>query len=55
MNRVIDLSIYSSVSYEVALKLLGQSRQPFMQAIHDEQQKPNPSAIYQRSTNCKTA
>lgn len=32
---MLDLGINSSsISYEVALEVLGQSRQPFMQAIH---------------------
>jgi hypothetical protein len=38
----------SSISYEVALEVLGQSRQPFMQAIHDERQKPTPSLVFIR-------
>ena len=30
----------ASINYEVALELLGQSLQPFMQAIYEEKQKP---------------
>ena len=34
---MLDLGINSgSISYEVALEVLGQNRQPFMQAIHEE-------------------
>lgn len=41
---MLDLGINSeSISYEVALEVLGQGRQPFMQAIHDEQRKDAPS------------
>ena len=41
---MLDLGINSeSISYEVALEVLGQSRQPFMQAIHDERRKAAPS------------
>lgn len=32
-----------SVRYEVALEVLGQSRQPFMQAIREEKSKAAPS------------
>ena len=43
---MFDLGINSSsISYEVALEVLGQSRQPFMQAIHKEQQKLTPSQV----------
>ena len=44
---MLDLGINSSsISYEVALEVLGQSRQPFMQAIHEEKQKPAPSQVH---------
>lgn len=44
---MLDLGINSSsISYEVALEVLGQSRQPFMQAIHEERQKPAPSQVF---------
>ena len=46
---MLDLGINSiSIGYEVALEILGQSRQPFMQAIHEEQQKPAPSQAFIR-------
>lgn len=46
---MLNLGINSgSISYEVALEVLGQSRQPFMQAIHDERQKPTPSLVFIR-------
>lgn len=46
---MLDLGINSSsISYEVALEVLGQSRQPFMQAIHEEKQKPAPSQVFIR-------
>jgi len=32
-----------SINYEVALEVLGQSMQPFVQALHDEKQKEQPS------------
>ena len=35
-----------SINYEVALEVLGQSRQPFMQAIHLERQQPMPSQAF---------
>lgn len=45
----INLGINSaSISYEVALEVLGQSRQPLMQAIHEERQKAEPSQSYIR-------
>ena len=31
------------MAYEVALEIIGQSRQPYMQAIIDETAKPTPS------------
>jgi len=41
---VLDLGINTeSISYEVALEVLGQSRQPFMQVIHDERRTADPS------------
>ena len=46
---MLDLGINSSsISYEVALEVLGQSRQPFMQAIHEEKQKAEPSQVFIR-------
>ena len=38
----------ASINYEVALEILGQSRQPFMQAIHEERQKPTPEQTFIR-------
>ena len=38
----------ASINYEVALELLGQSLQPFMQAIYEEKQKPTPSQAFIR-------
>lgn len=44
---MLDLGINSSsISYEVALEILGQHRQPFMQAIYEERQKPAPSQAF---------
>ncbi len=46
---MLNLGINSdSISYEVALEVLGQNRQPFMQAIYDERQKPAPSQVFIR-------
>ncbi|ADN62025.1 antitoxin (plasmid) [Xylella fastidiosa subsp. morus] len=46
---MLDLGINSgSISYEVALEVLGQSRQPFMQAIYKEKQKSVPSQVFIR-------
>ena len=46
---VIDLGINSdSINYEVALEVLGQSRQPFMAAIRQEQAKGAPSQPFVR-------
>mgnify|MGYP000355478772 CR=1 FL=1 len=43
----LDLGINSeSIGFEVALEVLGQSRQPFMNAIHEERQKPAPSEAF---------
>jgi hypothetical protein len=36
------------INYEVALEILGQGRQPFMQAIHEERQKSAPSQAFIR-------
>jgi hypothetical protein len=45
----IDLGINSdSISYEVALDVLGQSRQPFMTAIREEEAKATPSRPFVR-------
>ena len=53
---MLDLGINSkSISYEVALEVLGQSRQPFMQAIHDEMQKPAPSQVFIRYCESRLA
>jgi hypothetical protein len=38
----------ASIKFEVALESLGQSRQPFMQAIHEERQKPVPEQVFIR-------
>lgn len=44
---VVNLGINSeSISYEVALEVLGQSRQPFMTALREERAKPKPSAPF---------
>lgn len=44
-----DLGINSeSINYEVALEVLGQSRQPLMQELDDERAKPEPSEAYIR-------
>ena len=53
---MLDLGINSSsISYEVALEVLGQSRQPFMQAIHEEKQKPTPSQVFIRYCESRLA
>lgn len=36
----------AGIKFEVALEVLGQSRQPYMRAIEDEQRKPTPSAAF---------
>lgn len=36
----------AGIKYEVALEVLGQSRQPYMRAIQDEEQKPTPSTAF---------
>ena len=39
-----DLGINNdSINYEVALEVLGQKLQPFIRAIAEEKEKPNPS------------
>ena len=44
---MLDLGINSaSISYEVALEVLGQKRQPVMQAMYEERAKENPSKAY---------
>ena len=53
---MLDLGINSgSISYEVALEVLGQNRQPFMQAIHEERQKPAPSQVFIRYCESRLA
>jgi hypothetical protein len=37
-----------SIQYEVALEVLGQERQPFMEASKLEKAKPEPSAAFMR-------
>lgn len=45
MTTTIDLGINNnSVKYEVALEVLGQDLQPFMEAIRLEKSRENPSA-----------
>ena len=44
-----DLGINSeSINYEVALEVLGQSRQPLMHELDDERERPEPSEAYIR-------
>jgi hypothetical protein len=45
----------ASISYEVALEVLGQSRQPLMQAIHEEREKAKPSESYIRYCEARLA
>lgn len=46
---VANLGINSeSIGYEVALEVLGQKRQPLMNAIHEERQKAAPSESFIR-------
>lgn len=45
----------TGINYEVALEVLGQSRQPFMQAIHEERQKPTPSQVFIRYCESRLA
>lgn len=53
---MLDLGINSSsISYEVALEVLGQRRQPFMQAIHDERKKKVPSEAFIRYCESRLA
>ena len=41
---MLNLGLNSdSINYKVALEVLGKSRQPFMQAIRQEREKPMPS------------
>ncbi|WP_265652762.1 hypothetical protein, partial [Verminephrobacter aporrectodeae] len=48
-NTMLDLGPDSkSIRYEVALDILGESRQPFMRAIHEEKQKSEPSQVFIR-------
>jgi hypothetical protein len=45
----VNLGVNSaSISYEVALEVLGQSRQPFMTAIREESAKVSPSTPFIR-------
>ena len=44
---VVNLGVNSeSINYEVALEVLGESRQPFMTALREEKTKPKPSAQF---------
>lgn len=53
---MMDLGINSKgISYEVALEVLGQSRQPFMQAIFEERQKATPSEPFIRYCEARLA
>lgn len=53
---VLDLGINSdSIAFEVALEVLGQSRQPFMQAIALERAKPASSAAFIRYCEARLA
>jgi len=53
---MLDLGINNdSISYEVALEILGQSRQPFMQAIYEERKKSVPSQAYIRYCEMRLA
>ena len=45
----------TGVRYEVALEVLGQSRQPFMQAIHEERQKAAPAQVFIRYCEMRLA
>lgn len=43
---MIDLGINSNtINYEVAIEILGQSRQPLMAAMRVEREKPQPSPV----------
>jgi hypothetical protein len=45
----VNLGVNSaSIGFEVALDVLGQSRQPFMAALRDERTKAKPSQIFIR-------
>jgi hypothetical protein len=51
-----DLGINSdSIAYEIALEALGQSRQPFMQAIARERAEPASSAAFIRYCEARLA
>ncbi len=53
---MLDLGINTeSISYEVALEVIGQSRQPFMQAIYEEKQKQVPSQAFIRYCESRLA
>lgn len=53
---VLDLGINSdSIAFEVALEALGQSRQPFMQAIAQERTKPGASDAFIRYCEARLA
>lgn len=52
----LDLGINNdSIAFEVALEALGQSRQPFMQAIAQEGTKPAASAAFIRYCEARLA
>jgi hypothetical protein len=43
---MLDVGINNaSISYEVALESLGSRLQPFVQALHEEKKKENPSQV----------
>lgn len=53
---MFDMGINSdSISYEVALEVLGQGRQPFMQAIYEEKKKTEPSQVFIRYCESRLA
>lgn len=55
-SDLLDLGINSdSIAFEVALEALGQSLQPFMQAIALERAKPTPSAAFIRYCEARLA
>lgn len=47
--------LMDGVRYEVALEVLGQSMQPLLNAIEDEEEKPNPSEAFIRYCNMRIA
>lgn len=48
-GKMMNFSLNDAgINYEVALEVLGQSLQPFMQAIYEEKQKPTPSQAFIR-------